>query len=249
MWATELLTARRHFRSGTLAVALLGAAMAHAQSAPTVTDEDIARARRDTPTVTEEDIRRAQRQHAAPLSLSLPAPYASPRIDALPKPLTQTLPDLSAIARGYAADRQAAGGMGKGPGLFVFASLGMPEATLMRLFDQAARAQASIVIRGLAGGSLRDTVARVQKLIGSRQVSVQIDPQAFDRYAVKRVPTFVLARNGERPESCASGSCPPPTDFVSTAGDVSLDYALEHLRRAAPALQQEAGVFLGRLKR
>ena len=76
-----------------------------------------------------------------------------------------------------------------------------------------------------------------------------INTQAFDRYAVKRVPTFVLARNGERPEACASGSCPPPTDFVSTAGDVSLDYALEHLRRAAPALQQEAGVFLGRLKR
>lgn len=221
--------------------------MAHAQSVPTVTEEDIARARRDTPTVTEEDIRRAQRQHAAPLSL--PTPDASPRIDALPKPLTQTLPDLSAIARGYAADPQSAEGMGKGPGLFVFASLGMPEATLMRLFDQAARAQASIVIRGLVGGSLRDTVARVQKLIGTRQVSVQVDPQAFDRYAVKRVPTFVLARNGERPESCASGSCPPPTDFVSTAGDVSLNYALEHLRRTAPALQQEAGVFLGRLKR
>jgi len=247
VWATELLTARRRFRSGTLAAALAGAAIAHAQSVPTVTEEDIARARRDTPTVTEEDIRRAQHQHAAPLSL--PTPDASPRIDALPKPLTQTLPDLSAIARGYAADRQAAGGTSKGPGLFVFASLGMPEATLMRLFEQAARAQASIVIRGLAGGSLRDTVARVQKLIGARQVSVQIDPQAFDRYAVKRVPTFVLARNGERPESCSSGSCPPPTDFVSTAGDVSLDYALEHMRRTAPAFQLETGVFLGRLKR
>ena len=139
--------------------------------------------------------------------------------------------------------------MGKGPGLFVFVSLGMPEATLGRLVNQAAQARASIVLRGLAGGSLRDTVARVHKLIGTRQVSVQIDPQAFDRYAVKRVPTFVLARNGERPEACASGTCPPPTDFVSTAGDVSLDYALEHMRRAAPAFQREAGVFLGRLKR
>ncbi|WP_088887332.1 type-F conjugative transfer system pilin assembly protein TrbC [Diaphorobacter nitroreducens] len=212
-----------------------------------ITEEDIARARRDTPSVTEEDIRRAQRQHAAPVVL--PAPDASPRIDALPKPLTQTLPDLSAIARGYAADRPPAEGMGKGPGLFVFASLAMPEAALMRIFEQAARAQASIVIRGLAGGSLRDTVARVQKLIGTRQVSVQIDPQAFDRYAVKRVPTFVLARNGERPEACASGACPPPTDFVSTAGDVSLDYALQHMRRTAPAFQQETGVFLSRLKR
>ena len=254
MWAIELVMARRHSRTGALTtplpaalvVALLCAA-AHAQPAPTVTEDDIARARRDTPTVTEEDVRRVQRQHTVPVPL--PAPNASPRIDALPKPLTQTLPDLSAIARGYASEQQSAEGMGKGPGLFVFVSLGMPEATLGRLVNQAAQARASIVLRGLAGGSLRDTVARVHKLIGTRQVSVQIDPQAFDRYAVKRVPTFVLARNGERPEACASGTCPPPTDFVSTAGDVSLDYALEHMRRAAPAFQREAGVFLGRLKR
>lgn len=220
---------------------------AHGQAVPTVTEEDIARARRDTPTVTEEDVRRVQRKHAVPVPT--PTPSASPRINALPKPLTQTLPDLSAIARGYAADAPPAPGMGKGPGLFVFASLDMPERTLTRLVDQAAQARASIVLRGLADGSLRGTVARVQKLIGTRQVSVQIDPQAFDRYAVKHVPTFILARNGERPEACASGTCPPPGDFVSTSGDVTLDYALEHMRRAAPAFQGEAGVFLGRLKR
>lgn len=230
--------------------ALLGAILccaAQGQPVPTVTEEDMARARRDTPTVTEEDVRRVQRQHRAPVPP--PTPSAPPRIDALPKPLTQTLPDLAAIARGYAADQPPAAGMGQGPGLFVFASLGMPEPTLARLIDQAAQARASIVLRGLAGNSLRDTVARVQRLIGTRQVSVQIDPQAFDRYAVRRVPAFVLARNGERPEACASGTCPPPTDFVSTSGDVTLDYALEHMRRAAPAFQREAGVFLGRLKR
>ena len=52
---------------------------------------------------------------------------------------------------------------------------------------------------------LRDTVAQVQGLIGSRQVAVQIDPQAFDRYAVTRVPTFVLGATASRP-ACASGS-------------------------------------------
>ena len=222
-------------------------AAAKAQPTPTVTEADIERARRDTPTVTEEEVRRAQRQHAT--LPPLPTPNAAPRIDALPKPLTQALPDLSAIAGGYAADPPPAEGIGSGPGLLVFASLGMPEATLTRLVDQAAQARAAIVLRGLAGGSLRDTVARVQKLIGPRQVSVQIDPQAFDRYAIKRVPAFVLARNGEQPQACASGTCPPPTDFVSTAGDVTLDYALEHMRRAAPAFQREAGVFLARLKR
>jgi conjugal transfer pilus assembly protein TrbC len=143
----------------------------------------------------------------------------------------------------------AAQGLVSGPALMIFVSLSMPEATLQRLVDQAARAKASILIRGLVNGSLRDTVARVQGLIGQRQVAVQIDPQAFDRFAITRVPSFVLIRDGARPASCASGTCAPPEGFVRTAGDVSLDYALEHVQRAAPKFAKDAGGFLKRIKR
>lgn len=249
MSATDFHGGGAFFRRIGLVAALLAAAPVFAQPTPVITDDDIARVRRETPTVTEEDVRRVQQTPAAPLPPAAPA--STPRIEALLKPLTNTLPDLGAIARGYAGSADApnaAASLATGPGLFVFVSLAMPEPTLARLVDQAARAQAAILVRGFANGSLRETVGRIQKLIGKRQVAVLIDPQAFDRYAVKRVPTFVLAHDGTRPAACAGGTCPPPTDYASTVGDVSLDYALDHLRRAAPRFEADAGVFLARLR-
>jgi conjugal transfer pilus assembly protein TrbC len=143
---------------------------------------------------------------------------------------------------------QAAQGLASGPGLLIFVSLSMPRPTLARLIEQAARARAAVILRGFINGSLRDTVAQVQTLIGAHQVAVQIDPQAFDRFAVTRVPSFVLVRDGTRPVSCAAGSCAPPGAFLRTAGDVSLNYALEHMQGAAPAFRTDAHVFLTRLK-
>ena len=131
----------------------------------------------------------------------------------------------------------------------IFISFEMPEPTLARLVDQAARARTSLVLRGLVNNSLRDTVERVQRLVGSRQVSVQIDPQAFDRYAVTQTPTFVLVRDGTLPQPCATGLCVPGDRFARTAGDVSLDYALTHIQRSAPGFSKDAGGFLKRLHR
>ena len=179
-----------------------------------------------------------------------PVPSA-PAIEALPQPATRTPIDLEALARGYASQvdaMQAAEGLARGPGLFVFVSLSMPRPALQRLIDQAARARASVILRGLVKGSLRETVAQLQPLIGTRQVAVQIDPPAFDRFSIVRVPSFVLVRDGTRPVSCASGTCAPPEAFLRTAGDVSLDYALEHMVRTAPAFQGDAAGFLQRLK-
>lgn len=226
-------------------------------ASPTITEADIERARRAQPTVTEQDIELARRKHSvppadAPASASMSLGHS---IDALPQPVTRTPIDLEALARGYASQVDAmeaaqglVQGQMKGPGLFVFVSLAMPQPTLQRLIDQAARARASVILRGLINGSLRQTVAQVQPLIGRRQVAVQIDPQAFDRFAVTRVPSFVLVRDGTRPESCAAGSCAPPEAFLRTAGDVSLDYVLEHMQRAAPAFRADAAAFLARLR-
>ncbi|AEF88714.1 type-F conjugative transfer system pilin assembly protein TrbC [Delftia sp. Cs1-4] len=220
---------------------------------PVITDADLERARRAQPSVSDQDIEQARRRHRMPGDAELkatPVPPA-PAIDALPQPATRAPIDLEALARGYAAQSDAmqdAAGLAQGPGLMVFVSLSMPRPTLERLVDQAARARASVILRGLAQGSLRATVAQVQPLIGTRQVSVQIDPQAFDRFAIERVPSFVLVRDGTRPVSCASGTCAPPEAFLRTAGDVSLDYALEHMVRAAPAFRADAAAFLQRLK-
>jgi conjugal transfer pilus assembly protein TrbC len=79
-------------------------------------------------------------------------------------------------------------------------------------------------------------------------VSVQIDPQAFDRFGVVRTPSFVLVRAGAQPQRCGAGMCFAADQFVMAAGDVSLDYALEHFRRAAPRAAKDATPFLKRLK-
>lgn len=235
-----------------LTAALLASAQALAQNPPVITDADIERVRREQPAITEGDIDAARRKYSMPGDAELRyAPVPIPNVEALPQPLSRTPIDLEALARGYASQADAmtqAQGLATGPGLLVFVSLSMPRPTLQRLVGQAARAKASIVLRGFANGSLRDTVAQVQGLIGARQVAVQIDPLAFDRFAVTRVPTFVLVRDGTRPVACASGSCAPADSFLRTSGDVSLDYALEYMQRSAPGFGPAAEIFLKRIR-
>jgi conjugal transfer pilus assembly protein TrbC len=250
VWASDL---RPSAWALGLTAALVASAQALAQNPPVITDADIERVRREMPTVTDQDIDAARRKYGMPSDAELrsaPVP-TRPNVEALPQTLSRTPIDLEALAQGYASQTEVmtqAQGLATGPGLLVFVSLSMPRPTLQGLVDQAARAKASIVLRGFANGSLRDTVAQVQGLIGSRQVAVQIDPQAFDRYAVTRVPTFVLVRDGTRPVACASGSCAPADSFLRTSGDVSLDYALEHMRRSAPGFGPPADTFLKRIR-
>lgn len=225
---------------------------AQAEISPVITEADIERARRETPKVTEQDVELARQKYALPLNAGhRSAPLNSPNIEALPQPATSVPVDLEALARGYVGQSDAmaqAQGLATGPGLFIFVSLTMPRATLQGLVAQAARAKAGIVIRGFAKGSLRDTVAQVQGLIGQQQVAIQIDPLAFDRFAISKVPSFVLVRDGTRPVACASGSCAPADSFLRTTGDVSLDYALEHMQRAAPGFSPATELFLKRLR-
>ena len=225
---------------------------AQSQISPVVTEAEIERARRETPSVTEQDVELARQKYALPSETGHRfAPPNSPNLEALPQPATSVPVDLEALARGYAGQSDAmtrAQGLATGPGLFIFVSLTMPRATLQGLVDQAARAKATIVIRGFANGSLRDTVAQVQGLIGKRQVAIQIDPLAFDRFAISKVPSFVLVRDGTRPVACASGSCAPADSFLRSTGDVSLDYALEHMQRSAPAFGPAAELFLKRIR-
>ncbi len=182
--------------------------------------------------------------------VGLPPAKVMPRVDALPVPATQTPVDLEALARGFAGTTGSPTLPGADePRLIVFISLSMPEATLARLVDQAARARAQLLLRGLSEGSLPRTAARIQQLIGTRPVAVQIDPRAFDRYAIQRVPSFVLARPGAQDAACNGEQCARADDHVMAAGDVSLDYALAHFQRTTPAFAKDASRFVTRLGR
>ncbi len=223
MWATDRVTLIGRALVAGVAALLLASSVMGAPATP--------------PAVTEADIERARRQHRMPTEAELarvPIPGA-PRIDNLPQPVTRMPIDLEAISKGFDVEngsQAAAMTPGKaGPRVLIFVSFAMPEATLQRLVDQAARAGATLVLRGLINGSIRDTVTRMQALIGSRRVAVQIDPEAFDRYGIEMTPTFVLVMQGAGNEPCTSRACSSSRQSVKVAGDVTLDYAMQYLSR------------------
>ncbi len=223
MWATDRAPLIGRTLSAAIATLFLAGSATAAPDTP--------------PTVTDADIERARRQHRMPTEAELarvPIPGA-PRIENLPQPVTRVPIDLEAISRGFDLQngaQAAAMTSGKaGPKVLIFVSFAMPEPTLQRLVDQAARAGAALVLRGLVNGSIRATVTRMQALIGSRRVAVQIDPEAFDRHGITRTPTFVLVMDDAGAEACPSRLCGASAQFVKVAGDVTLDYAMRYLNR------------------
>ena len=253
MLATELLQARRVLEAAALLLALQAASVCAQSPKSPVTDADVARAARNQPVITDKEIDAARRKHRMPTDEELarvPVPSA-PRIDALPQPQTQGKIDLGAIAGGFDAmgsPDPAKAGIPVGPTLLVFVSFSMPEPALERLVDQAARTGATLVLRGLVEDSMQKTVARVQRVIGQRKVGFQIDPQAFDRFAIAATPSFVLIKDRSVPTPCAAGACFSADSFALAAGDVSIDYALRFIQRTAPKYSREAQVFLAKMK-
>lgn len=227
-----------------------------AQGPADVSDADLERVRREQPVITEQDIEQARQRNTMPAEAALEGiTRRGPiNIDALPRPAQGSVApgiDLEALGKGFASSAQAPGplfGPASAPALMVFVSLSMPQPTLRKLVDQAARAQATLILRGLVDNSIRTTITQVQALIGQADVAMQIDPQAFDRFAIERVPSFVLVRDGTRPASCASGVCAPPDAFLKLTGDVSVDYALQAMQQRAPEQARDAAPFLRRLR-
>lgn len=167
-----------------------------------------------------------------------------PRIDAQPGGI-----DIESLAKGKVVVPGTAAAPASAP-LRIFITLDMPRASLKLLTDQAARAGAVLVLRGLKSQSMRETITAVGELIGESKATWVIDPEAFSRYAVHQAPTFVLTLNdtvNDAPRTCGAG-CATPTGFVSVAGDVSLDYALEAIMRRKPETAPRANPILKRLK-
>jgi conjugal transfer pilus assembly protein TrbC len=159
--------------------------------------------------------------------------------------------DIEAIAnRHLELKAQLARGESNAATLRIFVTLAMPEGSLKALVDQAARAGAVIVLRGLKSQSMRETLASAQALIGTRQVDWQIDPEAFARYAVQHAPTFVLTPAGEisASDQLSCGTRCVPTSFFSVAGDVSLDYALDAINRRHPDAGRHTAPYLAKLR-
>jgi len=163
--------------------------------------------------------------------------------------------DIGALAA--QADRAAglgAGGQGQASssrsvsGLLVFVSLAMPRSTLQALVEQAERSRAQLVLRGLKDRSIRKTAEAVRAVLGAHRVAWTIDPQAFERFAVTAVPTYVLV-DPRQPATvgCDGGQCGPVV-FSKLAGDVSIEFALRTIEREDPPFAPQAQRHLATMK-
>jgi type-F conjugative transfer system pilin assembly protein TrbC len=94
--------------------------------------------------------------------------------------------------------------------ILVFVSFSMGESVLKELTKDATKRGARVIIRGLIDNSWQKTLEKLKTL----QANVDIDPEAFKRFDVKVVPTFVLVRE---------------KGFSSLEGNVSFSYAQKTL--------------------
>ena len=157
---------------------------------------------------------------------------ALPKIDALPRPPVAA-PDLASIAQKYQQLGKTQARVSAEPDLLVLVSLSMPRQALERIIQQAERAGATLVFRGLKDGSMNRMGDELEKLIGQRNVSAAIHPPAFQQFSVTRVPAVVIA--GADAGEVLENGCARPETFVKVTGDVTLDYALEYIERKSPA--------------
>lgn len=81
---------------------------------------------------------------------------------------------------------------------------------------------------------------------GQSKPRAMIDPTLFARFDVRQVPAVVLVPDG----ACVAGirACPHATPaHAHVAGDVTLDYALDHIARTHPEAKSVADALLARL--
>ena len=169
-----------------------------------------------------------------------------PRVEALPKPAAPA-PDIATIAAKYRDLGRPTATQEKHPDFLVFVSLSMPREALQRLIDQAERAGATLVFRGLKGDSMMKMGEEIKAIVGDSNVSVTIHPPAFQQFSVTRVPAVVLAR--PEASSVLENGCSKAETFVKVTGDVSLDYALEYIERSSPTWSEVARSYSNQIVR
>ncbi len=158
----------------------------------------------------------------------------------------QPMPDPAALARRYQSSQTPAPAERTYP-VMVFASLSMPEATLKRIGQQARRAGAAVIFRGLRYGMGQGNWKRsvdAMKPVADTGAVVLIDPRQFERFDIRTVPAVVVSLNAL--EDCAEGACANRSARVD--GDVSLDYALERVAVRKDGVGQIARQVLGQLR-
>lgn len=189
-----------------------------------------------------------------------PAPLGS--IDGI-RPTSPDI-DLDALMARYGTMRPTPTLAGDREQLLVFISASVPRESLRRLARQAASVGAPLLLRGVVGGDFPATAEFMRDILGEpekdgsppatsskhgrsqRKARALIDPTLFARFDVRQVPAVVLVPDG----ACVAGirACPDATPaHVHVAGDVTLEYALDHIARTHPKAKSVADALLARL--
>jgi conjugal transfer pilus assembly protein TrbC len=99
-------------------------------------------------------------------------------------------------------------------GIIVFVSFSMPKASLIELSDQSQKHGAILVLRGICQDSFMATKDKILE-INPKGLQLDINPELFKKYDIKRVPTFVLVKNGK--------------EVNRLSGNVTLEFAHQKL--------------------
>lgn len=99
-------------------------------------------------------------------------------------------------------------------GILIFISFSMPKASIIELNNQAQKYNARLVIRGIYKDSFIRTKDKILE-IEPKGLVIDIDPQLFKQYQIKRVPTFILLKDGK--------------EIKRLSGNVTLEFAHKKL--------------------
>ena len=75
---------------------------------------------------------------------------------------------------------------------FIFVSFSMKDKNIKQILEDASRYNAVVVLRGLKNNSMKETVQYLAKFLSNTNGGLTIDPELFEKFSVKKVPTFVL---------------------------------------------------------
>jgi len=132
--------------------------------------------------------------------------------------------------------------------VMVFVSFSMPYESLKRVARDAGRAKIPLIFQGLKYGLGKDNMRRgVEALSELRNLGadIEIHPDLFEYYDIKVVPAVVVA--GQPKADCAD-PVEAAAPFIKVYGDVTLDYALEHIEVRKDELGKIARVALDKIQ-
>lgn len=128
--------------------------------------------------------------------------------------------------------------------LKIFVSSSMPKNLLKAYHAKAVKYGGTLVFKGLPGGSFKELAKLVLSIAESGETgSMQIDDEAFDRFAVKSVPSILLIKGQDYLNRCVGEQiCAVANDKViydKITGSIGVRAALEKFV-ASGDLSQEA---------